>query len=398
MCFRAGCKIVRVNKAFEQFVGLKAGEPVAKDFLSFVYAADQGYTREQLQMLQLQEKPVSFVHRFRCHDGTYRCMEWHGLSHGQQLYLAARDITHSRIERAYFEALFLNTTDAMIYFDRETKIFNLNTQFTELFGYTLEELKGVSLEKIFPSGESPGMPLWKRILQGEMINLETVRPSKSGKSIPVSVKGGPVYIDGELRGGFAVYTDISERKAYEEHLKHLSLHDQLTGLYNRNFFETQIKVIEKSKKYPISIIVFDVDCLKLINDTLGHDQGDKLLQLAADIISKSLRSTDFLARLGGDEFVAILPETDEETAGKIAERIRSNIRKANEEPRAFPISVSIGAATAFNHGTCLKEVVRKADERMYHDKLIHKKGTREEILAFLFRTVRDLHAAEEDRP
>lgn len=390
-------KILRVNKAFERFTGMKAEELVAKDFLSFIFAADQGYTQDKLEILPAQDQPVDFVNRFRCHDNTYRYMEWQGLSHGAQLYLAARDITHSRIERAYFEALFLNTTDAMIYFDQETKIFNLNKQFTELFGYTLEELKGVCMEKIFPSG--PGeIPLCRRILQGETIDLETVRPSKSGKPIPVSVKGGPVFIDGELRGGFAVYTDISERKAYEEHLKHLSLHDQLTGLHNRNFFETQIKVIEKSKRYPISIIVFDVDCLKLINDTLGHDQGDKLLQLTADIISKSLRGTDFLARIGGDEFVAILPETDEETANKIAERIRNNIRKANEEPRAFPISISIGAATAFNHGTSLKEVVRKADERMYHEKLVQKKGTRGEILAFLLRSLRDLNSAQKDSP
>lgn len=387
-------RLIRVNKAFEQFIGMQAEELAAKEFLSFVFPGDQEYTQSQLQNLLVQDSPISFVNRFHCHDNTYRYMEWQGLSYGAQLYLAARDITHSRIERAYFEALFLNTTDAMLYFDRETKIFNLNKQFTELFGYTLEELKGVCLEKIFPHEDQDELPLCRRILQGETIARETVRRSKSGKLIPVSVKGGPVYIDGELRGGFAVYTDISERKAYEEHLKHLSLHDQLTGLYNRNFFETQVKIIEKSKKYPISIIVFDVDCLKLINDTLGHAQGDKLLQLAADTISKSLRSTDFLARMGGDEFVAILPETDEETAHKIAGRIRDNLRKVNEEPRDFPISISIGAATAFNHGTSLKEVLRRADERMYHEKLVEKKGTREEIKAFLLKTAKKLNEAE----
>jgi diguanylate cyclase (GGDEF)-like protein/PAS domain S-box-containing protein len=372
-------------------------ELVGQDFMSFIYPDDQADTLAKLQLLVSQDEPVKFVNRFHGEDKAYRYMEWHGLSHNAQLYLAARDITQSRIERAYFEALFLNTTDAMLYFDRERRIFNLNKQFTELFGYTLQELQGVCPDSFFSPEEQEHPPLCQRILQGETVAMETVCISKSGKLIPVFVKGGPVYIDGELKGGFAVYTDISERKAYEEHLKHLSLHDQLTGLYNRNFFETQIKVIEKSKRYPISIIVFDVDGLKLVNDTLGHARGDKLLQMVADIISNSLRANDFLARIGGDEFVAILPETDEETVFKIADRVRANIRKANEASKEFPISVSVGAATAFNHNTTLREVIRKADERMYHEKLVEKRGTKAEMLAFLLKALGEINAARKDQ-
>lgn len=388
--------ITRVNKAFEQFAGKKAEELVGAGLLSFTYPADREYTRAKLEALASQDDPVKFVNRLYGHDGAYHYLEWHGLAHGSQLYLAARDITHSRIERAYFEALFLNSTDAMLYFDRETKVFNLNKQFTELFGYTLEELKGVPLCQFFPPEPEDGPALCQRILQGESVALETVRISKSGRRIPVAVKGGPVYIDGELKGGFAVYTDISERKAYEEHLKHLSLHDQLTGLYNRNFFETQVKIIEKSKRYPISVIVFDVDGLKLVNDTLGHAQGDKLLQLIANVIAKSLRASDFLARIGGDEFVAVLPETDEETVLKIADRIRANIRKANEASKEFPVSVSVGAATAANHYTTIEEVLRKADERMYHEKLVEKRGTKGEMLAFLLKALRDMNAGKNE--
>lgn len=292
-------------------------------------------------------------------------------------------------QKAYFEALFLNTTDAMLYFDEEARVYKINEQFTELFGYRQEEIQGVKIHSVFLSTEEHEL-LAHRILSGETVFIETVRKAKSGKGIPVYVKGGPVYIDGKIKGGYAVYTDISERKAYEEQLKHLSLHDQLTGLYNRNFFETQIKVIEKSKRYPISLIIFDVDGLKLVNDTLGHSQGDQLLQLAADIISRSLRGSDFLARIGGDEFVAILPETDEETARKIVKRIRENIAKANEEKRPFPVSISIGTATAFNHETSLQETLKKADERMYHEKLVEKKATRSEMLAFLLNALAEL--------
>jgi diguanylate cyclase (GGDEF)-like protein/PAS domain S-box-containing protein len=287
-------------------------------------------------------------------------------------------------QKAYFEALFLNTTDAMLYFDEEANIYKINDQFTQLFGYELEEIKGAKVHSIFP------IPISAQILAGERIFLETVRRTKSGKEIPVHLKGGPVYIEGQIKGGYAVYTDISERKAYEEHLKHLSLHDQLTGLYNRNFFETELKVIEKKKRYPITLIAFDIDGLKLVNDTLGHEQGDRLLQLAAQIISNSLRGSDFLARIGGDEFVAILPETDEETAKKIVKRIRENIVKANQEKRPFLVSISIGTATAFNHEMPLQEVMKKADERMYHEKLIERKTTQSEMLSFLFSAMEEL--------
>lgn len=293
-------------------------------------------------------------------------------------------------QKAYFEALFLNTTDAMLYFDEEANIYKINEQFTQLFGYELEEIKGVKVYSIFPPVEEEPVPISEQILAGGKICLETVRLTKYGKKIAVQLKGGPVYIEGRIKGGYAVYTDISERKVYEEHLKHLSLHDQLTGLYNRNFFETELKVIEKKRRYPISLIAFDVDGLKLVNDTLGHDQGDQLLKLSAEIISKSLRSTDFLARIGGDEFVAILPDTDEETAKKIVKRIRDNIVKANQEKRPFLISISIGTATAVNQDTPLVEVMKKADERMYHEKLIERKTTQSEMLAFLLNAMEEL--------
>jgi diguanylate cyclase (GGDEF)-like protein/PAS domain S-box-containing protein len=278
----------------------------------------------------------------------------------------------------------------MLYFDEEANIYKINDQFTQLFGYELEEIKGAKVHSIFPPADQQSIPISARILAGERIFLETVHRTKSGKEIPVHLKGGPVYIEGQIKGGYAVYTDISERKAYEEHLKHLSLHDQLTGLYNRNFFETELKVIEKKKRYPITLIAFDIDGLKLVNDTLGHEQGDRLLQLAAQIISNSLRGSDFLARIGGDEFVAILPETDEETAKKIVMRIRDNIAKANREKRPFLVSISIGTATAFNHEMPLQEVMKKADERMYHEKLIERKTTQSEMLSFLFSAMEEL--------
>ena len=138
-------------------------------------------------------------------------MEWHGLSHNAQLYLAAR-ILQAELNELIL-TLFLNTTDAMLYFDRERRIFNLNKQFTELFGYTLRSCKEyATMASSLRNGNTVCVssfaekPLpWKQFV------------SANQAADPRLCQRRPGLYDGELKGGFAVYTDISERKAYEEH-------------------------------------------------------------------------------------------------------------------------------------------------------------------------------------
>jgi hypothetical protein len=110
--------------------------------------------------------------------------------------------------------------------------------------------------------------------------------------------------------------DITDEKRYQEKLEYLSLHDSLTGLYNRAFFEAEIERLFHSREYPISIMSADLDGLKLINDTMGHDRGDSLLKTCARVVKESLRRSDVLARVGGDEFAVILPRTEFEHRGR----------------------------------------------------------------------------------
>ena len=147
------------------------------------------------------------------------------------------------------------------------------------------------------------------------------------------------------------------------------MHDTLTGLYNRAFFEEEMRRLDGSREYPITIISADVDGLKLINDTMGHTKGDQLLKACAAILRKSLRSSDILARIGGDEFVVILPRTDKKTGNRIIQRIRSNSTSYNLEHNELPLSISLGAATAQSAEVPLHAVYKKADDLMYRDKL-----------------------------
>lgn len=189
---------------------------------------------------------------------------------------------------------------------------------------------------------------------------------------PLEVTITPV----EGNGYVCILRDISERKLTEERLQFISTHDSLTGFYNRGYVEGELARLERSRQYPISVVVADVDCLKKVNDCLGHLVGDELLRLAAQGIAGAFRTEDIVARFGGDEFIVLLPDTDVLTAERAIARIRENIAELNLPQRGYTVSLSLGAATAVAPGT-LNEAVRLADQRMYADKQAKRCGRSE---------------------
>ncbi len=176
---------------------------------------------------------------------------------------------------------------------------------------------------------------------------------------------------GNIAGAIESIRDITGRKRYEEQLKYLSLHDHLTGLYNWAFFEAEMLRLNNGREYPVTIISADVDNLKLINDTLGHDRGDELLKACATVLKQSLRKSDILARIGGDEFAAILPRTDEKTGAEIARRINLYTNLYNNQRTDLHLSISTGAATAETGEVSLVETLKKSDDLMYRKKFHH---------------------------
>ncbi len=162
--------------------------------------------------------------------------------------------------------------------------------------------------------------------------------------------------------------DITERKLAEERLAYLSLHDIMTGVYNRAFFEEEMSRLSKSRAFPISILVMDMDNLKSINDTHGHPAGDAALQIIASIIKNCFRGEDIVARIGGDEFSVLLPGMDNSGANKAKDRIQKRIEEHNQEQDTeIPLSLSIGCATAVS-GDSLADVFQSADTCMYAEK------------------------------
>ncbi len=120
--------------------------------------------------------------------------------------------------------------------------------------------------------------------------------------------------------------DITESRKMEEELRYLNFHDKLTGVHSRNFLEKEIERLDIATQLPISVIMVDVNGLKLVNDTYGHERGDELLRCAAQVLKASCREQDVIARFGGDEFVILLPETSREEAQKVCQKIRSKAK------------------------------------------------------------------------
>ena len=147
--------------------------------------------------------------------------------------------------------------------------------------------------------------------------------------------------------------------------------DTITGLYNKNFFEEELSRLDTKRQLPISIIMGDINGLKLINDAFGHQMGDNTLKKAADIMTSSFREEDIICRVGGDEFIALLPKTSEETALKVIERVKS---KCEINPLDFlKISISFGVATKESKDTDINTVLKKAENKMYFNKLKESK-------------------------
>ncbi len=157
--------------------------------------------------------------------------------------------------------------------------------------------------------------------------------------------------------------------------------DKLTGLYNKNYFEEELSRLDTKRQLPISLIMGDINGLKLINDAFGHSMGDRALKRAAEIMISSLRDEDIISRVGGDEFLVLLPKTSEETAQVIIDRIK---QKCENNPLDYiKISISLGVATKIDENEDIQKILKKAEDRMYYKKLKESKEAKLSTIKFL---------------
>ena len=179
---------------------------------------------------------------------------------------------------------------------------------------------------------------------------------------------------------------MAEHKRVEEKIRYISFHDMLTGLYNRPFLKEEMQRLDSMEgKLPISILIADLNGLKLVNDTYGHDAGDEMLRTVADAIRGFCRREDIMARWGWDEFVILLPRTPREEARQIGRNIRSRCHATYVGD--VPISLVLGIAVKEDPSDPLLDVLREAEDFMYRQKLANSKSTRSAVLSALLKTL-----------
>lgn len=192
----------------------------------------------------------------------------------------------------------------------------------------------------------------------------------------------------------AFVRNISAQKNYQEKIEFLSYHDQLTGLYNRRFFEEELNRLDQPRNYPLCLVMADVNGLKLINDSFGHLVGDELLIKMSEVIQRSCRAGEIISRIGGDEFVILLPNTDKSQAEQLVKRIVAAGEK--ESIHGMELSVSFGWEIKSHPDEDIHEVFNKAEDSMYKQKLFEGPSMRGKTVGAIINTLHEKNSQAEE--
>lgn len=297
------------------------------------------------------------------------------LEHAAEI-AAARERTITE-RAAEIEDLYNHAPCGYQSLDAQGLIVQMNDTELEWLGYTREELVG---RVRFPELLTPeNVEIFHRefpryLVTGSVRDLELEVLRKDGTILPISLSSTALRdADGTFIRSRSTIFDISERRKHDEELRELATLDELTGLLNRRGFlslaDQAIKLAGRTG-LPLAMLFADVDDLKVVNDTRGHEEGSSLLVEAADVLRSCTRESDIVGRLGGDEFCALLATAEPEGVPGVLDRIRETIARRNvEAPDGPPLSMSIGWSL-FDPAdpVSMDELIREADRRMYEEK------------------------------
>jgi diguanylate cyclase (GGDEF)-like protein/PAS domain S-box-containing protein len=288
-------------------------------------------------------------------------------------------------ERHLLRVIIDTIPDLIFYKDTNGVYKAANKATGKFFSLLPSEITGRTDWDIHYQAASKYREIDRKVMQsGRVQRYEAWFKRHDGRLVPFETMKAPIYdAEGRCIGTVAVSRDITERKHYEEQLKYLSVHDQLTGLYNRRFLEEEIERLDTPRQLPISIIMGDLNGLKLANDVFGHQEGDRLLIKATEIINGCCRQEDLIARWGGDEIVILLPQTGIKTAEEISRRIKEKCDYESRENGPVQISIALGYATKSKATENIWQVLKEAEDSMYSDKLLHAKSNRDAIISSL---------------
>ena len=287
------------------------------------------------------------------------------------------------------QSILLNSVDIQIWYLKDSETYGkINQSHADFLGLDKNKVENQKIEEILSKKKAElFIELNQKVFAGkEKVETEVRMEDKEGKSRVLSLTQNPIFNENnEIEYVVCSAQDITERKEREEKIKYLSYRDQLTDLYNRRFLQEELQRLDTERQLPISFIMVDVNGLKIINDSLGHEKGDELLIKTGEILQEAVREEDILARYGGDEFVILLPQTENESAQKIVERL--NEKTLGTKKDELCISLGLGCATKTDIEQDVEEILQKADDNMYRDKLEDSMSKKHEVAKGLLNTL-----------
>ncbi|RCW43846.1 diguanylate cyclase [Halanaerobium sp. MA284_MarDTE_T2] len=283
-----------------------------------------------------------------------------------------------KVEKNKYFRTLLFIGDGVILVNNDRKIEMINKAAERLTGWHFEEAEGRDYRDVLNfiylnNDKELTDPIEAVFASGKVEKLEdnAALISKNGEKYFLDDSAAPIFdANGDLYGVVIVFRDATTEKKRQEKIEYLSYHDPMTGLYNRRFFEEELKRLNVERNLPVSIIIGDLDGLKLTNDIFGHDAGDKLIQQAAEAFKEACRKDDIIARWGGDEFVVLLPDTGKEDAEAVKERINECFE--SKKALALAAGISMGVGTQEEKAGEIIDYLNKAESAMYSSKSVSR--------------------------
>ena len=276
------------------------------------------------------------------------------------------------------------------------KSYQVNDRFAEILGRTKEEILQISwMEYSHPNDIQENLEklelLNSKKIMSFSIDKRLIRPD--GSVVWANITVAPCSYDDNSKSHVCMIEDISDKKRAEEEVLYLSFHDQLTGLYNHRFYVEALKRFDIKENLPLTLVMGDVNGLKLINDSLGHAMGDELIKKAAGVIKSECRPGDMIARIGGDEFIILLPKTDSLEGAKIIDRISE--QSLREKVGFASVSISFGYETKNNEEEKIEDIFKKAEDKMYEKKQPRNQGITELKMSSIIASLYNKNRREE---
>lgn len=402
-------QIILANPAFVRLLGYDTLEEVLSVNTKNLYANPKRRTEllklmdkhgsiknEEIEWLKKDGTTVFILSSGRAilKDGKISCFE-HTVIDITEQKRAQKELEKSR---QYFIDIINCLPDPTFAIDRHGKVIAWNKAIEQLTNTPAREMVGkdnyeyaipfygtrkpILIDYVLNPGLEKGAQYSYMINNGDTIVAEAYSPNlRKGEGIYLWGSASLIRDnEGNVMGAINIIKDITYSKETQKQLRFLSIHDSLTGLYNRSYFEEEILRLSNSRYQPLTVILCDVDGLKMINDSMGHHKGDELLKAAAGALRSAFRSSDAVSRIGGDEFAILLPNTDLEAAHQAYTRIMLAVDDYNQTNPTFPLSLSAGFASG---QLPIKDIIVEADNYLNRNKLHRSRSTKSHLTSTL---------------